>query len=1256
MSGSDRDSSDGDSSDRDSSPMSLPSVDDVIASEQPLLIGIRHHSPAMASAIPVLLDRFQPSCIALELPADLQEWIAWLGHDDLEAPVALSVTDARFGYRNGPEPDAATFAFYPFADFSPELVAIRWANARSVPVVAVDLPVGASIERSEDVTFADAVAISEDPDHASLPAFQHVLRAYDCDDLDDLWDRLVEATAPGSDAEEIRRAGLRLGMLLRHDETFRGVGLRDRRREMHMRCSISDLVGNGERVAAVVGSLHAATLIGPWPQSEAVAALESDATRSTSASLVPYRFDLFDSRSGYPAGIRDPQWQQLSFRAYQASDQRAAVQAVVAQITVDVARRLRARGLVVSTPDAQEAVRVARDLATLRGLPVPARRELIEGIQTAYVHGEALGRGRVVGLAMEQVLVGSQSGRLPRSAPRSGLVLSIEAELKALRLPNSASEPTEIRLDPWRSEIDLHRLIAINRLQILGIPYAQLQSKGEVGAIAYGGSTRQLPDTVEALTSRWLIRWEPSTDAVIALNAVFGTRLDTAAEGWLRIALRRTQVGSEDGDVAVSHLLDLLMRSARGIFPALVHEVLLAVHTLIPTTATFRELLDVMSAVEQLQMGLVPGLELSSETFLLLTDLFELSFIESLPFVESVSGSDNPEDVISLALLVGRLNMESTEDVESTKPGRNRVLIALSEMSTAGSSLMQGAGVAALVLLGRLEPSVFAPTLGAWIAAATSVDKRRVLAQRMRGVLLMASSAVLTREPLMAIHAECMQLSDATFLQIVPSLREGFAVLSTADRRRVLQHLVDEMGAGNEEDVHDAVRGLQWGNDPSQQAIWMLADLEADNLVRRSGLLDANPPPVRTPDARTIELPAAKRQSELSEPTEPGWASANGSISAIDRWRLLLGQQREQLSTPLAKRAGFALDDLYGAGHGEGSTDLDQGSGGLGDSRGAGGGTEPSFPTVRMWADELLDVFGQSVREEILGRAATAGRISAALLLDPDEVQPSVALLTEVLSMRGSLQPSQLSTLRRIVDRVVADLVKELATKLRPALTGAVTNRSSRRGRGPLDMRRTVNDNLRNVTESTTIEDNQSAALRFQRFWFRERARRSLDWRVIFVIDVSGSMEASMIYSAMMAAIINALPAVTSHFLAFSTDVVDFSGLVDDPLGLLLSVNIGGGTNIGQALKYAQQLVTVPSRTLMLVVSDFEEGGSIGALLREVRQLNESGVRLLGLTALDDNGKPRVERRIAELTVGAGMPIASLTPLEVARWVGEKIR
>lgn len=174
---------------------------------------------------------------------------------------------------------------------------------------------------------------------------------------------------------------------------------------------------------------------------------------------------------------------------------------------------------------------------------------------------------------------------------------------------------------------------------------------------------------------------------------------------------------------------------------------------------------------------------------------------------------------------------------------------------------------------------------------------------------------------------------------------------------------------------------------------------------------------------------------------------------------------------------------------------------------------------------------------------------------------------------------------------------------------------------------------------------------------FRSKGQRSVDWHLTLCVDVSGSMEASTIYAAMTAAILAGVPALSVSFLAFSTEVIDMSEIVEDPLALLMEVSIGGGTDIAKCVRFARSELRVPSRSIVLVLSDFHEGGgSSSRLVSEVRSLIDSGAHVLGLAALDDRGAPSYHAATAQALVDAGMPVAALSPLELAQWVGDKIR
>ncbi|NUO98008.1 MAG: VWA domain-containing protein [Nonomuraea sp.] len=636
---------------------------------------------------------------------------------------------------------------------------------------------------------------------------------------------------------------------------------------------------------------------------------------------------------------------------------------------------------------------------------------------------------------------------------------------------------------------------------------------------------------------------------------------------------------------------------------------------MLPTCGTLPELLTALDLLEALRRGHLPGTTPESRRSAaeLAAELLE-SAVRSLP---GLAGSDDPEDagaLIALAARAGehRLGLRMDE--------------ALNDLARTGSPLVQGAALAARVLLDLDDADTLGSRAAGWIDTATGPDQRHALSRRLAGLLGGAApllqSAPTALDPLMD---RVDTLADQGFLDRLPALRGGFDALSPAGRDRLLDTVTDRLG-----DRLD----LALGASPRLLALWTAADAAGRRTV------ESLRPPLGTSLPTAEDGPAPKPSAA---PATPPPSSAH-RLTPTDRWRLLLGRESEKLPQH-ARRYAHALDELYGTGRGEGSTDL-------GREGGQGGGQDASFPTAREWSEELDALFGADVREEVLARAADQGRTDVLAELDPQAVRPSVDLLTSVLNLAGGMPEQQLARLRPLVRRLVDELAKELATRLRPALTGLATPRPTRRPGGRIDLPRTLRANLAHARRT---EDGRTLIVP-ERPVFSTRSRREADWRLILVVDVSGSMEASVVWSALTAAVLGGVPTLSTHFLAFSTEVIDLTDRVDDPLSLLLEVRVGGGTHIAAGLAHARSLVTVPSRTLVVVVSDFEEGYPLGGLLGEVRALADSGVQLMGCAALDDTGTPRYSVPVARQLVAAGMPVAALSPLALARWVGDRLR
>ncbi|WP_083937190.1 DUF5682 family protein [Longispora albida] len=1160
-------------------------------STDPFLIGVRHHSPALAGAVPALLDGFRPDVLLLELPPELEPWLSWLADPGTVAPVALA------GVAKGEGP-----AFYPFADFSPELAAIRWAAEHGVRVVPCDLPLADGAWRSREgepvIAGAQPVAWLGNALRASATGRDH----------EDMWDRTVEAPAPGSGPEAIRRAALLVGWAMRQD-TVDGAGVSrlDLRREAWMRRCLAAESG---RVAVLAGAFHTPVLdrggeVAPDP----VPAGE------VATSLVPYTFGLLDERSGYPAGIRDPGWQQA---VLEADGDPSRVEGAAAAAITAICAGLRAQGHPAGPAEAREALRLAIDLASLRGLPAPGRGEIVEAVQSVLAAGEVLGRGRAVATAMEKVMVGERRGVLAPGAPRSGLRPAVLGELAALRLPGPGDPEKEMRLEPLRSDLDRRREITLRRLTACGVSYGS-----ETAVAGLGGG--------DAFSTRWTMRWTPQAEAMTDLAGMRGVTLAQAAAGALAEQYRRA---TADGGPMPADVIGGLGSAAECGLRTVAAERLAELGTVVPASASLPELAGALALLDRLRAGHIPGMSPENLPDLdAVTSEVEDAAVRQL---DGLAGSADPADARALAALAQRSAAAGT---------LLRLTSALGRLAADGVPLIGAAAQVVLVLIGAEDAAVLARRVTSWVDNASAPESRRQLQDRLAGLLTVAEPLMQAGGPVFEALCERVEyLADGEFLGRLPALRGGFQAASPAGRTRLLSVVSDRLGGGAR--LNDSV-------DPALLLARVRADLAGRAALEAAGLIPAG----LLPDGATAAgeparlLPGEPVPVELVDgvPVSRGAESALVStvpvaerhLSTLDRWRLLLGRENESLAGS-ARRYATALDELYGIGQGEGAAA----------EAAARAGQEASFPSVREWAGELAALFGEGVREEVLASAIESGRLDVAAHLDPERVRPSVELLQSVLTLAGGLPEGAVAKLRPLVARLVSELTRQLATRLRSALSGLSTPRPTRRSGGKLNLPATIRANL----ATTRRLPDGSVQVIPEKPIFGTRARKGVDWRLILVVDVSGSMEASVIWSALTASVLAGVPALSTHFLAFSTEVADFTDRVSDPLSLLLEVKVGGGTHIAAGLRHARSLVRVPSRTMVVVVSDFEEGYPVSGLLAETRALAESGCTVLGCASLDDGGQPRYSVPIAQQLVAAGMPVAALSPLELARWVGEKVR
>ena len=374
---------------------------------------------------------------------------------------------------------------------------------------------------------------------------------------------------------------------------------------------------------------------------------------------------------------------------------------------------------------------------------------------------------------------------------------------------------------------------------------------------------------------------------------------------------------------------------------------------------------------------------------------------------------------------------------------------------------------------------------------------------------------------------------------------------------------------------------------------------------------------------------------------------------AVRRWRMVLGRYAQSALPRHPEDAGLdgTLGYLYDREYTERGHRLSDSGAANRDGAGRGGGLEASALRAVDWLDGARRLFPASTIERLERDALTRYGLSD-LLADPDAVdsiRTSPELGAALLRIKGTISPALADGLRMLIARIVTDILQRLRRPMTTALTGARQRhrRSPHASARNFDWRRTIAANLGHA-------DPQTGRLLVEEVRFMSRQRRhNVAWDIIIVVDQSASMSSSLLHSAVMASILAALPGMSVRLILFDTSVVDVSHLVHDPVEILMTSQLGGGTDIANAVGYAAAQVTQPTRTVLALVSDFEEGGSVSSLVTRVRGLADSGVTMLGLASLTDDGAPCFDRTVADKLAAVGMRIAAMTPDRFADWLAE---
>lgn len=795
--------------------MSLPSAEHYVADLLPKLrsaqvtyFPIRHHSPACAAHLRRWIAAHKPASVLVEGPASFTARIELLTDERCACPVALytNFIDKRGRLRAGEEDEAAPgrvpsdlfgparfAAYYPFCDYSPELVALRAGRAIGARLRFIDLEYAEMIlarhalpgESPEDVR-VDSLAA--DPHLRHSEYVRALARRLSCRDFNEAWDHLFESGADALPTDAFINRVATYCAMARLDYTPAALAADGTTaREACMAAAIRDELKHNEAegrsgpLLVVTGGFHTVALpdlVAAGVERPKPLALGED---EAGVWLMRYSFDQLDALSGYASGMPSPAFYDRLWQAAADTDdtptEAAARRArAAADVIVEIGRLTRERRLpaAITTPDAIAAVQMTRQLAALRGHPWPLREDVLDGIRCCFVKGEMAAEGQVLMQLVHDVLAGRRVGALPPGAGVPPIVEDFHREARRLRLPIDQVERREVTLDLYRDVKDRQVSRLLHRLDLLGTPFA----------IFLGGPDFSQGRNLELMQERWETRWSPATDSALLEASVYGPTVEEAAANRLRQQIALLQDEGQGRSTAAA--VELLVRACR-----------LGLHA---QAASIVPLIDVQIAEDPSFVSVVAGL---SQLDLLshAREPLEAGGLTALPrllvaayqracrlLVDVAACPDELVEPIMGALRTLREILAGAAESAASRLDPDLFRQGLQQVIGHASARAQApvVGAAAGILYGEgiLDAEGLIRVTAGYLGGAVGEPRRSCGV--LRGLLATAREiAWQVTEILRALDAQFQSWDETTFLEALPELRLAFTGLTPREVARV---------------------------------------------------------------------------------------------------------------------------------------------------------------------------------------------------------------------------------------------------------------------------------------------------------------------------------------------------------------------------------------------------------------------------------------------------------------------------------------
>lgn len=356
----------------------------------------------------------------------------------------------------------------------------------------------------------------------------------------------------------------------------------------------------------------------------------------------------------------------------------------------------------------------------------------------------------------------------------------------------------------------------------------------------------------------------------------------------------------------------------------------------------------------------------------------------------------------------------------------------------------------------------------------------------------------------------------------------------------------------------------------------------------------------------------------------------------LTRWRMILGEESQQDFEGMQEDFSLtdreimmdaALSAIYG---GEGNQ-----------NQMGGAGKGASNPHISKWMKDVRTLFDPEL-VKVIQQDAIERKGWKQLLMEPElleQLEPNIEMASMLLTLKDMIPSKSKDQARAYIQKIVDIINQQISSDLKRSVVAALQKKehSPLPSASAIDFPYTIRKNLKHYSP-------QLETIIPERVYFFDRKQKSNHWHVILDIDQSGSMSSSIMYSSVTACILASMNAVKTNVVAFDTTIMDLSDLCNDPVDLLYGFQLGGGTDIHRSVKYCEQLIEEPDKTIFFLISDLEEGGNHAGLLHRLQDIKDSGVLIVCLLAIQDGGKPYYSQDMAQKVANLGIPCFACAP------------